>query len=137
MRPTPGSAAPDTVIANSREQALSQSPRVRINTPRLHGSIALVGARLDDLTLASYHETVDPTSPEIVMLSPQGADDAYFAELGWSDGGAGVAVPGSDATWIADSDTLTQDKPVTLSWNNGQGLSFQRTLAVDRTTCSL
>src|SRR3954469_16118186 len=66
----PGATAPSTaapaVAAPAREPALGASPRFKINTPRLHGSIALVGGRIDDLTLARYHETPDPASPEIV-----------------------------------------------------------------------
>ena len=58
--------------AETRDAALTEQPRVKIDTPRLHGSIDLLGARLDDLTLANYHETVDPKSPEVVLLSPPG-----------------------------------------------------------------
>ncbi|HUN49222.1 MAG TPA: membrane protein insertase YidC, partial [Stellaceae bacterium] len=80
--PTPGAAAAPS--AKTRAEVLAGSPRIAIDTPRLHGSIALVGARLDDLTLATYHETVDPKSPEIVLLSPSGTDAPYFIETGWT-----------------------------------------------------
>ena len=66
-----------------RETALKQSPRVRIETPRISGSIALKGGRIDDVVLTDYHETVDPKSPNVILLSPAGAPDAYFAEFGW------------------------------------------------------
>src|SRR6185437_14442622 len=62
----PGASAPGATPARaveSRKEALAEQPRVRIETPRLHGSIDLIGARFDDLTLANYHETVDPKSP--------------------------------------------------------------------------
>ena len=70
----PGTTAPATGAAaapgaETREQAIAEQPRVRINTPRLHGSVALTGGRIDDLTLATYHETVDPNSPPIVFLN--------------------------------------------------------------------
>src|SRR5215218_10455983 len=51
---TPG--APQSSSILTRETAIAEQPRIRINTPRLHGSIALRGGRIDDLTLASYHE---------------------------------------------------------------------------------
>src|SRR4051794_6463313 len=70
---TPGAAAPTG--PETREQALAEQPRVKIDTPRLHGSIALTGGRLDDLTLASYHETPDRSSPEVVLLWPSGTKD--------------------------------------------------------------
>ena len=62
---------------------------MRIDNGAIHGSIALKGGRIDDVTLASYRETVDPNSPEIVLLSPPGAPHPYFAEYGWVAGDAG------------------------------------------------
>ncbi|HYN39528.1 MAG TPA: membrane protein insertase YidC, partial [Rhodospirillales bacterium] len=127
---TPAAPAAVATAAN-RAQALQTSPRVRIETPSLHGSIALVGGRIDDVTLVNYRETIDPTSPEIVLFSPQGAPDAYFAEHGWVAPGGSVPVPGPTTRWTADNDTLTVEQPVTLRWDNGEGLVFTRTYAID------
>src|SRR5262249_24001916 len=107
-------------------------PRVRIETPRLHGSIDLSGARLDDLTLATYHETVDPKSPEVVLLSPPGTQDPYLAEFGWVAASPDVKVPGQHTRWIEPRGALTPANPVTLTWDNGQGLVFTRTISVDK-----
>jgi len=115
----------------NRTKALAESPRIGISTPRLHGSISLVGGRLDDLTLAKYHETLNPESPEIVLFSPAGAPDAYFTEVGWVATEGKADVPGPDTLWTADRETLTPQSPVTLSWDNGAGLTFKRTFAVD------
>ena len=127
---TPG-ATPAPSAELSRTQVLAQSPRVRIDTPSVHGSIALIGGRIDDVTLANYRETIDPTSPEIVLFSPQGTPDAYFAELGWVAPGGSVPVPDTTTLWTADNDTLTPEHPVTLTWDNGQGLTFKRIYAID------
>lgn len=128
----PGAAPAAVSKAQSRAEALATVPRVRINTPRLHGSISLIGARLDDLTLADFHETLDPNSPEVVLFSPRGTPNAYFAELGWvAPVGANLPVPGPDTKWTADGDTLTPANPVTLSWDNGSGLTFRQILSVD------
>ncbi|MEX2631631.1 MAG: membrane protein insertase YidC, partial [Tistlia sp.] len=116
----------------SREQALEAAPRVAIDTPTLRGSISLVGAKLDDLVLKRYRETVEPQSPNIVLLNPSGTADAYFAEFGWAASGGGAALPGPDTRWRADGETLTPESPVTLSWDNGQGLVFEQTFEVDR-----
>lgn len=121
--------APGTQTSASLAEVLSKSPRITISSPRLHGSIALRGARLDDLTLADYHEGLSPKTPEIMLLSPRGRKGAYFAEFGWT--GNGVKVPTSDTLWTADRTTLTPQTPVTLTWNNGQGLLFSRTIALD------
>ncbi len=132
----PGSAPPAIQGAAAspatHEAALAAGPRVRINTPRLHGSIALVGARFDDLTLADYHETTDPKSPEIKLLSPVGAPGAYFTEFGWTTTASPkLALPGADTVWHANRDTLSPNSPVTLTWNNGEGLVFTRTISID------
>jgi YidC/Oxa1 family membrane protein insertase len=126
----PGPAPTHAVEA--RDMALAEQPRVKIVTPRLHGSIDLLGARLDDLTLATYHETVDPKSPEVVLLSPPGTQDPYLAEFGWVAGSPDVKVPGPQTRWTETGGALTPNNPVTLIWDNGQGLVFTRTISVDK-----
>ncbi|MDY0881656.1 membrane protein insertase YidC [Dongia soli] len=121
-------SAPQTV---DRAAALAQSPRVTIDSPRLKGSISLKGGRLDDLTLKDYRETVDKTSPNVVLLSPLGTKEAYYADSGWTSADPKVAVPGADTLWQADSDSLAAGQTVTLSWDNGQGLIFRRAFTVD------
>ena len=131
-----GAAA--AALAISREQAIASQPRVKIDTPRLHGSVALTGGRLDDLTLATYHETVDPKSPEVVLLWPTGTADPYFAEFGWCPSGGcqaapDPALPNSQTAWTASGGPLAPKHPLTLTWDNGQGLVFTRTISIDET----
>ena len=127
----PGAPTAATELAEQRSVLLAQ-PRIRFATADIHGSIALTGGRLDDLTLARYHLTPDKSSPEITLLSPAAGKGAYYAEFGWVAGGTDkIALPGPETLWSADSDSLTPDHPVTLSWDNGQGLRFIRTYAVD------
>ncbi|HTW52630.1 MAG TPA: membrane protein insertase YidC [Stellaceae bacterium] len=125
-----GGAPASQAQVETREQAEADQPRIKIDTPRLHGSIALTGARIDDLTLATYHETVDPTSPEVVLLWPTGTEDPYFAQFGWADT-PGVKLPGADAKWTGAGGTLSPGHPVTLSWDNGAGLTFTRKISID------
>ena len=128
---TSAGAQPGTV---TREQALAASARVAIETPRVKGSIALKGARIDDVSLLDYHETVDPKSPNIVLLSPSGSHDPFYAEFGWVNGSGGHAkLPDADTVWSATSTApLSPERPLVLTWNNGEGLLFKRTIAVDR-----
>ena len=131
---TPPSAAP-AAEAPSREAALkSSSPeRVAIDTPSLRGSIALQGGRIDDLVLGKYHETVSPQSPNVVLFSPSGAPAPYYAEYGWLANPATTQpLPSSDTVWrLEQGSVLTPASPVTLAWDNGQGLVFRRKIAVD------
>ncbi len=130
-----GAPQPGAVAATmTREEALAQSPRIAIDTPSLKGSIALKGGRIDDLTLKDYRETVEPTSPNVVLLSPAGGPNAYYAEHGFvgGDAGADLALPTADTLWKAETQSpLTQRSPVTLSYDNGKGLKFTRTIALD------
>jgi YidC/Oxa1 family membrane protein insertase len=134
--PQPGTAVPSAApmaSAPTRGAAIAASQRVHIETPSLRGSISLAGGRIDDLVLVKYHETVDLTSPNVVLFSPSGAPDPYYAEYGWvAGGGVTQAMPGRDTVWRAEKDApLTPSSPVTLVWDNGQGLVFRRTIAVD------
>lgn len=116
----------------AREDALRSAPRVTIETPSIAGSISLLGGRIDDVKLLNYRETVNPTSPNIVLLSPAGSAHPYYADFGWvTEGGASVAVPSPSTEWTASADKLTPASPVTLTWDNGAGLTFRRVIAVD------
>ena len=117
----------------SREAALGASERIPIETPSVKGSIALKGGRLDDISLSRYHETVDPNSPAIVLLSPSGSPHPFYAEFGWVGGaGANVKAPGPDTVWQREgAGSLTPGRPIALVYDNGEGLKFRRTISVD------
>ena len=117
----------------TREAVLAASPRIAIETPRMKGSIALKGARIDDLALVQYRETVNPASPAIVLLSPSGTEHPFYAEFGWVRGtGVTAKLPDFETVWRQEgSGALGADKPITLTWDNGEGLQFRRTIAVD------
>mgnify|MGYP003578844078 CR=1 FL=1 len=108
---------------------LAETPRVKIETPRLQGSLNLKGARFDDLVMVQQRETIDPESPPVRLLSPAGTRDGYFAQFGWS--GQGAATPDSDSVWTASAPTLSPGKPVTLSWSNPTGQRFELIVSVD------
>jgi YidC/Oxa1 family membrane protein insertase len=131
---TPKTGAPSLQAqAASREAVIASSPRIAIETPRLGGSIDLKGGRIDDLTLTQYREQTDPKSPPIVLFSPSGAPAAFYAEFGWVPAaGTNAAMPGPETLWKQQSaGALGIGHPVTLTYDNGQGLIFTRTIAVD------
>ena len=123
----PGANAPQAIRA--RAVVLGETQRVRIATPSLAGSINLKGARFDDLVLARQRETISPTSRAVRLLSPAGANGAYFASFGWT--GQGVAAPDANALWTASAPTLSPGKPVTLSWSNPTGQRFELIVSID------
>ena len=69
---------------------LRSTPRVKIDTPNLLGSINLKGARIDDLRLLRHRESIDPRSAPVRLFSPAGAPGAYFVGLGWTADGIAV-----------------------------------------------
>ncbi|HEX3403150.1 MAG TPA: membrane protein insertase YidC [Acetobacteraceae bacterium] len=107
-------------------------PRVQIAAPRVRGSISLLGARLDDLVLTDYRETLQPNSPNVRLLEPRSDPEPYYVQYGWSAApGETVKLPDNDTVWTGSADTLSAGHPVTLSWDNGAGLTFQIALSVD------
>ncbi len=136
--PAPSANMPANVQAGSvaivsREAAIAASPRVKIDSPRLAGSISLKGARIDDLSLVQFRETVDPASPPIVLYSPSGTEEPYYAEFGWvAASGTSVKMPDQNTVWQQEtSGSLAPNRPVTLKYENGDGLTFRRTIAID------
>ena len=104
-----------------------------IATPSVNGSLRLKGARFDDLQLRKYRETLDPKSPEIVLFSPESTAFPYYTVFGWvAAPGSNVKVPDETTPWtLAGGHVLTPQTPITLRWDNGQGLTFTRTISVD------
>lgn len=112
-----------------RNTVLAESQRVAIETPTLRGSINLKGARIDDLVLTKYAETIAKDSPPIRLLSPAGAPQAYFAGFGWK-ASDGLTPPDANTQWTASAPKLTPGQPVTLSARSGNQV-YQITIAVD------
>ena len=127
----PGSATPPAGAA--REMVLQTSQRVPVDTPDLVGSINLAGGRVDDLSLKNYREEIDPDSPIIQLFSPSGTAKPYYAEFGWVPAeGVTTAVPGGQTAWtLVDGERLTSSTPVTVEWDNGEGLVFRRVYSID------
>ncbi len=135
---TPAAQAPVQGGAPQAEATVEtpavEVPRVTIDTPRLSGSISLVGGRIDDLALKDYRETLDPDSPNVTLLKPVGKPEAYYAAFGWAPGGelTNEDVPGPNTLWrVAKGDVLSPATPLVLEWENGKDILFRRTISID------
>jgi len=127
----PGSAAV-AGAATTRESAIAASDRIVIETPRVGGSINLVGGRIDDIVLKDYRITVDPQSDNIQLLHPAAMADGYYVEVGFIGNEESGAVPGPDTEWTVEGEQrLTPATPVTLTYTNDASLTFTRTIAID------
>ncbi len=131
---SPGQAAGNgAAIPSPANAAVPKTvPRVKIDAPRLEGSISLLGARLDDLVLKDYREEISPTSPLVRLLESRSDEHPYYIQYGWTAGpGETAKLPDNDTVWAASGETLTPATPITLSWDNGAGLTFRIELTVD------
>jgi YidC/Oxa1 family membrane protein insertase len=124
-----GEAATPAVVANTVPKNV---PRVAIDAPRVTGSISLLGARIDDLYLKDYRETLAPDSPPVRLLEPRSDPQPYYVQYGWTaPAGQTLKLPDDTTVWMASAPTLGVGRPVTLSWDNGAGLSFEIVLSID------
>ncbi|HUB49804.1 MAG TPA: membrane protein insertase YidC [Acetobacteraceae bacterium] len=133
--PAAGTQAAGTQAAATpagAETAPKNVPRVKIAAPSVTGSISLLGARIDDLTLNEYRDTPAADSPHVQLLDPLSTPTPYYIQYGWAtDPGSTIKVPDNTSVWHASADTLSPGHPVTLSWDNGQGLTYELLLSVD------
>jgi YidC/Oxa1 family membrane protein insertase len=129
--PTPSSSGAPATPAPP-PAALVHAPQLKIDAPAVRGSMSLLGARLDNAVLNDYRETIASNSPNVPVLQPLSGPTAYYVQFGWSaPAGENVKLPGDDTLWTASAPELTIGHPVTLSWANGEGLSFHIALSID------
>jgi YidC/Oxa1 family membrane protein insertase len=115
-----------------RSQALEKTQRVQLMGDKIHGSINLQGGRFDDVTLVDYHETPDPQSPEVILLSPNEAKNGYFVDFGWVSQTPNVTVPTPTTVWQSPKKELHSGESLNLTWTNPQGLVFERQVSLDQ-----
>ncbi|MFC4254263.1 membrane protein insertase YidC [Altererythrobacter xixiisoli] len=109
--------------------ALATPGRIAIDAPEVAGSINPVGARIDDVVLKTHRETVEKDSGPVRIFSPDGTPAQQFAQFGWV--GNNVALPTGQTVWQVEGSRLAPGQPVTLRWNNGQGLLFTIRYSID------
>ncbi|MGB3794999.1 MAG: membrane protein insertase YidC [Alteraurantiacibacter sp.] len=120
----------DAPVVRDLGTELAAGSRVSIDALEIEGSINPVGARIDDILLKTHRQTVDKDSGPIRLFAPAGTETQQFAQFGWV--GEGISVPGAQTAWqVIEGDRLTQETPVTLGWDNGQGQQFRLTFQVD------
>ena len=125
------SGTPAIINNTAPAKAVDTAKRIVIDAPLVRGSFSVRGARLDDVILTSYNETLDENSENIHFLKKTSSDTPFFAEFGWSSSDSGQTMPSADSLWSADRDVLSPATPVTLTWDNGQGLQFTRRISIN------
>jgi len=122
---------PTIATTASAPKAVETAKRIVIDAPLVRGSFSLRGARIDDVILSAYNETLAADSDNIHFLKKTSSDSPFFAEFGWSASDSGQKMPNADTLWSADRDILSPSSPVTLTWDNGMGLTFTRRISIN------
>ena len=121
------------IVASDNTEPKSSNkpvPRISMISKEVSGSISLKGARIDDITLTQYKETLEPESELIKLLLKSNGDSPYFIEFGWSSPD-GIKVPNGKSLWKSSSNILSPDKNITLKWDNGENIIFYQDISVD------
>ena len=101
---TPGVAGQDVATADTAK-------RITIDAPLVQGSFSLQGARIDDIILTGYRETLDDESDNIHFLKKTSSQAPFFAEFGWASSDADQPMPSAQTLWAADRDLLSPSSP--------------------------
>ena len=114
------------------EKALKEDKRIDILNDKVRGSLRVKGARFDSLYLTKYKQTLEENSPDVELLMPYKTKNPYYAEFGWLCNNNNIKLPNDDTLWKVIGNKLTPETPITLEWNNGQGLKFVRKISLDK-----
>ncbi|MFN8911232.1 MAG: membrane protein insertase YidC, partial [Alphaproteobacteria bacterium] len=109
---------------------INKGTRVKFQNTKVKGSINLVGARIDDLILEKYSQSLEEQDKKVTLLSPGKALDAYFIELGWIAGDTSFKAPDKKALWNADKNELKSGETLTLS-HNADGIIYKIAISLD------
>ena len=121
----------EKIIELSRDQALKESNRVEFENQNIKGSISLLGGTIDDLFFKNYTETLEGKN-KITLLNPKKYGEGYFVETGWVSSSKNIDLPNSNTIWkVEGNNKLTPSEPITLVWENNQGISFKKKIKID------
>ena len=115
----------------SREESIQKSKRVKIENDNIIGSISLKGGLIDDISFKNHKQNLE-NKKSIEFLNPAETKDGFYAETGWTSIKNKIKVPNKESVWkIVGNDTLTENQPITLEWNNGNGIIFKKIIELD------
>ena len=115
----------------TRSDAINEGDRLIIENKNIKGSISLTGALIDDLTLKNYNQENNSDTKKVILLNPKKYEQAYFLETGWATSGNEI-VPDNQSEWsVKGNKVLSPNNPVTLEWENGNGLTFIKKFNID------
>jgi len=116
----------------TRDELVGNTKRIKVENENIKGSISLQGAIIDDIIFKNYKETLNSEN-KVIFLNPKNSSEEYFIETGWASGGnEKIKLPLGDTIWkVKGNSTLTPNNPVTIEWDNGEGLVFTKKIELD------
>ena len=116
----------------TRNDVINNTNRIKVENDNIKGSISLQGAIIDDIIFKNYNKTLN-NEDKVIFLNPKNSSEEYFIETGWaSSGSEKIKLPLSDTIWkVKGNSTLTPNRPVTIEWDNGDGLIFTKKIVLD------
>ena len=115
-----------------RADSINKTNRIKIENRNIIGSISLQGAIIDDIIFKNYKESLNSEN-DVVFLNPKNSKNEYFVGTGWASGGNDkIKLPLESTIWeVKGNNLLTPNNPVTLQWNNNEGLIFTKKIELD------
>ena len=115
----------------SRNESIKKSDRIKIENNNIIGSISLEGGLIDDISFKNHKQKVDGNK-NIEFLNPAQTENGFYVESGWASIGNEVKVPTKNSKWqVEGNKILTNKSPVTLKWDNQEGLIFKKKIELD------
>ena len=122
------------LIETGETEIAVEAERIQIENELLTGAISTQGGRIDQLSLKKYRNTISEDSDIVTLLSPVGKPEAYYAAFGWAPA-VGIKpdqVPDPNTIWtVVGNNILTPSSPISLMWDNGNGVKFMRKISID------
>ncbi len=122
----------DTINEITRSEIVRNTNRIKLENKNIKGSISLQGAIIDDIIFKNYKENLD-SEDKVAFLNPKNSSKEYYIETGWaSNGNEKAKLPLDNSIWkVNGNTTLTPNNPVTLEWDNKEGLIFTKKIELD------
>ena len=115
----------------SREESINRSNRIKIENENIVGSISLEGGLIDDISFKNHKQKVDGKK-NIEFLNPSQSENGFYVESGWAGIRNNIKVPTKNSTWeVEGNKTLTNKSPVTIKWDNKEGIIFKKKIELD------
>ncbi len=128
---TPVLDTTEEIVKISRDEIIKNSNRINFKNENIKGSISLEGGIIDDLIFKNYTSTLNGDD-NIVLLNPRNIDQGYYVETGWVTNDKNINLPNSKTIWkIKGNNNLDPKNPVTIFWENKQGIYFEKEIRMD------